>query len=256
MLIEKQLEHTYTHIFDQRAKQYHEAMEKYPLAREKEFLNVLQYADVQDGHIVFDFPSAGGYLVPFLAYNANVVALDPVEAFSDITTPVEGMKRVYCKNGIIPYRDCTADRVISISSAHLMPDLKEYFNEIKRVTKLAGIFSFADVHEDSNVARFLKEFVHPHSSLGYKGQFVNDKTQQLIESVGLVITFAQRISFPWKFPSIEAMVEFCTLLFGIDNASAKDVEEALQYYLGVQKVGKDYFLRWELMFYRATRVRL
>ncbi|MBL0319446.1 MAG: methyltransferase domain-containing protein [Alphaproteobacteria bacterium] len=255
MLLETQRLSPFTDIFTERAEAYQRAMETNPTARDKEFLNVLHYADIQDGHVVFDIPSYGGYLLPHTPVNAKVIGLDPSGAFAELERKTE-QQVVRCEEIEFPYRDCTADRVVSISGAHLMGDRLAFFKEVKRVMKLGGILSVADVHIESKVAHFLQRFVNANSSKGYQGKFVDDNTQRLIEGSGLVVTFAQRISFPWKFSSIDGAIEFVRQLFGIDMASPKDIEAALQDYLGIQKIGKEYYLRWELMFYKATRVRL
>ena len=72
---------TYPEIFAQRGNRYHDAMLRFPNARDAEFQRLFDACPVAPGARVLDLPAGGGYLARFLPGDAELVSLELSEGF-------------------------------------------------------------------------------------------------------------------------------------------------------------------------------
>lgn len=244
----------YAEIFDRRGRDYHQAMLQYPQAREEEFHNILYYSALEDGQVVCDYPSGGGYLEKYITQHVRLILLETSEVFLSCTPSHSQARRMLVRDGRIPLPDARADRVISLAGLHHVMDKRALFSEVRRCLRPMGRFVLADAYEGSGVARFLNEFVHEHSEEGHEGVFLTQEgTSADLESCGYTVTLVRKVSYPWRFASIADMTEYCRLMFGITRASPADVEAALRRFLGFRKAGDEYHMMWELLFIVAEK---
>jgi len=243
----------YTEIFDTRGREYHEAMLRFPHAREEEFRTILKHASLQDGHIVCDYPSGGGYLEDFITQDINLHLLETSHVFLQCAAEHSRAKRLLVNEGKIPMASESADRFISLAGLHHLADKRPFFREVYRCLKQNGTFTIADAMEGSDVAEFLNGFVHEHSEGGHEGIFLNAAIRTELEECGFRVTFLQPAAYPWKFASMEDMTQYCRLMFGIGRATPSEIEHALRTILGVSEHNGEYHMRWELLFIVAEK---
>jgi SAM-dependent methyltransferase len=243
----------YAEIFDARGRDYHEAMLRFPEARDDEFANIIKYADLSDGQTVCDYPSGGGYLEDYLNHDVNLILLENSQVFLQCAIEHSNAKRLLVENYKIPMADGSADRFISLAGLHHVDDKTVVFAEIYRCLKHGGKFAVADVRVGSGAAGFLNEFVHENSEAGHEGIFLHEETKKELESCGYTVSFAQPIAYSWQFASVDDMVEYCRLMFGINRANPQKIEDAIRHYLGLWEKDGEYYMGWELMFIVAQK---
>lgn len=241
----------YARIFDARGRAYHEAMRRWPHARDREFQQAVALADLRAGQRVADFPSGGGYLRPYLEVPVRLVLLETSRAFLDCVEAGDGVERRFVEDGRLPLADASLDRVISVAGLHHVADKPAVFQELRRCLKPCGRLVVADVAAGSSVGRFLNEFVDAFSDEGHDGRFLDDATADELRCAGFDVRLARRIAYPWRFAGREEMVEFCRLLFGLVKASPLQIGEALEAYLGCGRRNDAWELNWELLFLAA-----
>ena len=151
----------YQDIFNKRGDSYHLAMQEEPLARVNEFKLVLDRIQLNDGDVLCDIPSGGGYIRNFIDNDkANVIAIETSDAFFNFCEDSETFKRHLCELTALPIEHETVDYAVSIAGIHHVEDKHPVFCEIYRTLKSKGQFLLADVHEGSCIDDFLDSFVH------------------------------------------------------------------------------------------------
>jgi len=238
----------YAEIFDVRGRAYHEAMRRWPLARAGEFSRAVEFADVRPGQCVCDYPSGGGYLGAFIPVPVQLLLLEKSRTFLECAGDAPAHQRLLVENGVIPLPSDSVDRVISVAGLHHVADKTRVFREIRRCLKPGGRLVIADAAEGSPVGRFLNEFVDAHSDEGHAGILLNAGTLLELQACDCHVTFSDRVAYPWRFPTREAMIEYCQLLFGITKASPQAIHDGLESYLGFAQRDGQWELNWELMF--------
>lgn len=247
----------YAHIFDARGRLYHEAMRGWPDARDEEFQNAIQLADVRPGERVADYPSGGGYLRPYLDATVQLVLLETSRVFLDCASADDGSRgsteRWFVEHGRIPLPDGCLDCALSIAGLHHVADKRQIFRELHRCLKPSGRLVIADVAAGSAVARFLDEFVDRYSHEGHAGLYFDDGTAGDLVECGYYVWSDERRRYAWRFPSRDAMAEYCQKLFGLVLTAPDQIIEALGDYLGFVEQADACALHWELQFLAARR---
>jgi len=243
----------YAEIFDARGRDYHEAMLRFPWAREEEFFAILKHADLKDGQVLCDYPSGGGYLEDFLTRDVELILLETSHVFLQCAGSYSRARREMVKDGVIPLAGETADRFVSLAGLHHIVDKKPLFKEVRRCLKPGGKFAVADAYEGSGVAGFLNTFVHEHSDAGHEGIFLNEGTRAELEGCGFHVGSMQPVAYPWKFSSLADMTEYCRLMFGITRATPQQIENAIRHYLGITEEKNAFHMGWELLFTVAEK---
>ncbi len=246
--------YTYPEIFNQRGKMYHQAMLKYPWARKSEFDYAIQFAKLEAGQILCDIPSGGSYISTFLNPKVKLLSIETSAEFMQCAQSHPNETALICEDlGNISLLSNTIDRVISLAGSHHLEDKHIFYNEVHRILKPTGVFCLADVRKDSEVDGFLNTFVNQNSSMGHQGDFLTEATAETLSSIGFKITHDESIKFYWIFESLLEMIDFCRLLFGIDQASESDILKGIQEYLGYEIIEDKYYLNWELYFFQAIK---
>jgi cyclopropane fatty-acyl-phospholipid synthase-like methyltransferase len=244
---------SYQDIFNQRGKLYHQGMLEFPLARQEEFKHIIQLADLQDDQIVCDIPSGGSYLKNFIDKSVKLISIETSQQFLNAIS--EDHHLLYTENiNNILLKSHSIDRIISLAGLHHVESREKFYQECDRLLKPNGILCLADGFENSKVAQFLNEFVNQYNSMGHQGIFLNNQDLISLKNVGFNLVFSENINYYWSFKNISDMVEFCKLLFGIDQANEQTILEGIKQYLGYNIVNNQCKMNWQLYFIKAIKV--
>lgn len=249
---------TYTDIFNERGKLYHQAMMEYPLARQKEFELVVDMLDLSPGLVLCDVPSGGGYLENFInTPNLKLYSVETSAEFAASTDSLCDNTTILCSTiSSIPLENAVLDRVLSLAGLHHVDQQSSFYCEAHRILKDDGILVLADVWAGSGVDRFLNGFVDQHSSMGHKGDFLTEKTLKELEASGFRILSNQKQAYTWQFSSAEAMAQYCKKLFGINQAELSTILQGIEINLGYEVTEAGCFMNWELYFVKAAKASL
>ena len=236
----------YASIFEQRGHLYQQAMTKYPDARNQEFEHLIRLSDIKTGNSICDIPCGGFYLKRFINTDSKLIGVDAclnhflhgnLQGNLLISSPTStGLK------------SAEFDRVISLAGIHHMRDKKPFFTEVARLLKPGGNFCIADVAEGSPTSVFLDSIVNEHNSMGHSGCYLNEQTLAEVSSSGLTLTDSNKIDFFWVFNCRQDMVDFCSLLFGLDQINKTNFVEQTEALLSPTQASESYMLPWQLQF--------
>ena len=243
----------YAEIFDARGRDYHEAMLRFPHARDEEFEAILHSAALSDGQTVCDYPAGGGYLEEYITQKIDLKLLETSQVFLQCAADHSQAERLLVEKGHIPLPNESVDCFISLAGLHHIDDKRDVFAEIYRCLKKGGRIALADAYTGSGVGGFLNEFVHEYSEAGHEGIFLQDSTRDDLESCGYKVTFMQPKRYHWNFATIADMCEYCRLMFGISQASPEQIEAAINQYLSISHHEDGVSMGWELLFIVAEK---
>lgn len=217
----------YAEVFDIRAQMYHTAMQRYPDVRRQEFLIPLSKLNLHPGDRLIDLPAGGGYLQEYLPADIKVHCLEASQAFCNFCH-ASGYQASLYQHDTLPLPDQYANALLSIAGIHHVADKAALFAEMYRILKNNAVICVADVASGSAVARFLDTVVHRYTSTGDRGLYLSDDTALLIQQAGFQISSHEPVEYCWKFTSIQAMTDYCKLLFGMEKASPEQVLEGIR----------------------------
>lgn len=246
---------SYEEIFTARGAAYHEAMTRWPAAREEELRLLLDRLAPRAGERLIDVPAGGGYLAAWLPEEVAYLAVEPVGPFFDRCPEQAGRKRLRCAPTKIELADASAEVAVSLAGLHHEPDVDGVFAELFRVLRPGGRVGIADVRSGSAPDRFLNGFVHEHSRLGHRGTFFDATLADRLLAVGFQDVDLAPVPLRWRFPDTAAMVTFVRLLFGIDRAGDDEIRAGLESIVGVEPAGAGVAMRWELLAATGRRAR-
>ncbi len=244
----------YRAIFNKRGETYHRAMLEFPEARNQEFREIVRLVNLKPGEVLCDAPSGGGYLLPYLPFaNCEVIALETSETFYRLCERRGGCRAIFTQLEQIDLPDASVDCVVTLAGLHHLPDRAAFFHEAFRIVKPGGSCCVAEVAADSSVARFLNGFVDRFNSLGHKGDFLDANAPSELESAGFAVTEHYCRDYHWTFASVDDMVRFVTLLFGLDRAGPEEVREGVASDLGYEAGENHCRMNWGLRFMRGIK---
>jgi SAM-dependent methyltransferase len=240
---------TYQDVFDERGTAYHQAMQRYPSARKQEFELILEMADPRPGQVICDMPSGGGYLHRFLpTSDLRVIAVENSQAFFEQCEENAVVEPRLCDLPCTDLSPASVDTVVSMAGLHHQNDKRAFFREAHRLLKPGGQLCVADVQSGSAIDGFLNTFVDEHNSMGHQGAFIEDEVRSDLRTSGFRIEHDRVTPYTWDFDSVEDMVAFCTLLFGLDQATPQEVLDGIRRYPGYEEREGRCRMNWELVF--------
>lgn len=235
---------TYAQIFAARGSAYDRAMQRYPDARQQEFRQVIEAAQLAPGMVVGDVPAGGGYLRRHLPHGCQWMGHEPCASFTNHGA-VAGDARPLLP---LPWPDASADVVISLAGVHHIDDKRPLFRELLRVIRAGGRLAVSDVATGSAVAAFLDGYVGAHNSTGHRGVFLDERTLAMLSEAGWSVRSHGVRDFCWVFPDRAAMAGFCHELFDLRSASVDDAQGAIEAQLGVTELASGQVgMAWSLM---------
>lgn len=230
----------YRLIFQQRANDYHFAMQHYPNVRINEFNNLIKSTNFSKVKNVLDIPSGGGYLKKYLPNHLNIISTDFSEGFTNDTIQLVTPEK-------LPFESNSFDAVFSLSGMHHLKNVPQFVNECIRLLKDDGIFSFADVKKDTSVDFFLNDFVNEYNSLGHNGDFFFEEYFENYPEIQNKIVNCNYNEYPFLFDSEKDMVHFFKLFFGLDKATDEIIYKGVQDILGLKHTNKGIEVNWGLI---------
>jgi hypothetical protein len=213
----------YKDIFRHRGQSYDLAMKKYPNARNKEFEQIFYKIPLSKNEKILDVPALGGYLKKYCLYDTDVVFLDFSQSINNI-------------NVVSPYEKwniSNIDRIVCLAAIHHIENLDCFLENLSLNIKNNGFIHIADVSINSKISKFLDDFVGPNTSTGeHKGSYYDWKKVSFPKSLSVMDIEERRC--PWEFRSEKEMIEYCKLLFDLQNVSNEEILNALENYIGIE----------------------
>ena len=107
-----------------------------------------------------------------------------------------------------------------------------------------------DVVAESNIARFLDEFVGSHNGMGHSGDYLPFSPALFSQLAGeqAELVRAEIAPCPWHFGNAADLVGFCRSLFGLTDVSDSLIVDALDEFVGIKSTGNGVALSWELLY--------
>lgn len=213
----------YREIFRHRGESYDLAMKKYPNARDKEFKNLFCKIPLTKNETILDVPALGGYLKKYCLKDTSVFFLDFSQSINgvDVVSPYE-------KWNIQP-----VDRIVCLAAIHHIQNLDCFLQNLCFHVKANGFIHIADVSIDSKISKFLDDFIGPNTSTKeHKGNYYNWKKINFPKNLN-IINIEER-ACPWIFQSEIEMIEYCRLLFDLQNINDQEILFALKKYVGFE----------------------
>jgi SAM-dependent methyltransferase len=245
---------TYADIFNKRGAAYHKAMQVYPEARDQEFEAMTALLSPQDGDVIADMPSGGGYLRRYFGSNdVQLVAIETTQAFYEQCIEDESTQSKLCNLDSTGLATGSVDAVASMAGLHHVEDREAVFTEINRILKPDGEVCLADVEKGSEIDGFLNTFVDQHNSMGHKGRFIDKEFRHDLISANFNITFDAMLKYTWSFEGIEEMIDYCRLLFGLDQATSQQILDGISSYQGYFVNNGSCRMNWKLRFIKCTK---
>jgi SAM-dependent methyltransferase len=239
---------SYEEIFSERGDAYHEAMTRWPGAREEELRLLLDALLPRAGETLVDAPAGGGYLAARVPAGVRYVAVEAARPFFDRCPEDDRCTRVLSPLAKIALPDASADLITCLTGLHHEPDVGGALSEFARILRPGGRLGIADVRRGSKPDRFLNGFVHEHSRTGHRGVFFDETFADALREAGLREVTLTPSPLRWRFSDASEMVAFMRLLFGVDLATDGDLHAALTEMLGTEPLPDGGIaLRWELL---------
>lgn len=245
---------SYADIFNIRGAAYHQAMQQYPTARDEEFVTMIRLLQPAPGQTIVDMPSGGGYLRGYLTSDdIELIAIETTQAFFDQCREDETTQARLCELSDTGLPDGSVDAVVSIAGLHHVEDRVAVFGEIYRILKDDGKFCIADVEKGSPTDGFLNTFVDKHNSMGHEGLFIDDTFRKNLQQTGFEINIDRSESYCWNFVDADEMIDYCILMFGLDEAEPDQVREGIKKYQGFNVRNGRCRMNWSLRFIRCGK---
>jgi len=227
----------YKNIFRHRGRSYDLAMNDYPNARDQEFHSLFARSPINPNETILDIPSLGGYLKKYCPQDTSVLSLDFSESINKIQV-------------VSPYEKWNipqVDRIVCLASIHHILNLNLFLSNLSSHIKNDGLIHLADVSLNSNIAYFLDEFIGKYTSTGeHKGLYYNWHDVEFPKD--LSILSISDIKCPWLFDSRTDMINYCKLLFDLQNVSDDQILSGLEKYIGYQEINNRIYLNWHLTY--------
>jgi SAM-dependent methyltransferase len=228
---------TYPEIFAQRGNRYHDAMLRFPNARDAEFRCLFDAAPVPAKARVLDLPAGGGYLARFLPADAELVSLELSEGFG-------GGVDVHDPQRTWPH--APFDHAVCLAALHHIPDQPSFIRGLLGTLAPGGILHLADVPAGSSLTRFLDGFVGRYNITGHEGMYL-PADEGFYASIGHLRRCAE-LPCPWHFANEAAMLDFCGSLFGLVDCPPAELREALADLVGFEARDGGVRLDWRLLY--------
>lgn len=228
---------TYSDIFRERGRLYHSAMSAHPLARQKEFELLFAARPATPGDRILDVPAGGGYLGQFLPSGVDVAGFELTEGFGAGVPLFQDFAGANCGR---------FDHAVCLAALHHIAAPFTFLRSLLSQLKPTGVLHVADVCAGSPVATFLDDFVGQYNVTGHCGNYVESDPAAWAQ-LGRVTRIREQ-PCPWRFPNINALLSFCTGLFGLVACKPALLQTALERFIGIHSDEASVVLEWRLLY--------
>jgi SAM-dependent methyltransferase len=250
----------YKTIFENRGDSYNRAHQLAPLARAEELSALLKWLRPQVGETILVTAAGGGFdaegILKSVPYpGCRVICAEPSKEFASMIP--KNLEVLHCPLDCIPMKSGTVDAVVNLAAMHHSASPEDEIREWVRLLKPHGRLVLADVEDDSNPGRFLNEAVDRYNPSGHQGRFlIPGSTTTLLKQDGpwkFIQEHAEH--YHWRFCSEFEMTEFTRNLFGMSQASDKQITDSISHYLGYSSkdLGGAISYPWSLRFVFAQK---
>lgn len=150
--------------------------------------------------------------------------------------------------------DESVDAVISLASLRHSQQRDAFYREAHRVLKPGGKFLIGDVERGSPQDDFLNGFVNEYNSMSHEGDFLEAEIESArMSSAGFEVIHNDRHDYDWSFPDTSTMFEFCTGLFGLDQASPAALTKGLS---NLRSENTPHIINWGLLMIMESKTKL
>lgn len=242
----------YLEHFDQRGHTYDWAMRWRPDARDQEFRQVVERADLRAGMRVADVPAGGGYMANYLPEGCIWYGHEPSAGFAGGT--LQHGDTIESRNLLpLPWMTDSMDAAVSLAGVHHVADKRALFTELRRIVKDGGRLVLSDVESGSPQALFLDGYVGANNLTGHEGMYLDSATETELEDSGWRCLSSELVQFYWVFDSRDGLGTFCHNLFGLVSGSVSDTVAAVDSRLGIDELDDGRVgMRWALRTLVAT----
>ena len=239
----------YDRIFKQRSSDYDLAMQRFPNARDQEFLRLFDHIDLSNISTMADLPSGGGYLGKFLPDTCKIEAYEPC---SDFNANQAHTFDVGLDDVVLP--ESGFDAVVCLAAIHHVQNKTKFVTNLFNAVRPGGYLLLADVWAENPISSFLDDFAGKHNGTGHNGIYLGKATiHNIIEPLGASIVNIEQKNCPWQFASIQEMLDFCRLLFGLRKVSDDDLLNALESLVHYTTTEHGVSLEWQLLYHTINR---
>jgi len=252
----KKVKADYRDTFKHRAFSHDEAFALYPRSCEQEVGHLLAMLNLLPGEILLDAPSAGGFLIRYLTVPVHLIAIDPSPELHELCS--SRVAQSHCSPMTsLPLNGESIDAIACLAGLHHEPNPALVLSEFARVLRPGGRAVIAEVDAGTAVATFLNGYVHQFNSHGHQGDFVDHNFEQMLVRSGLHVERNELISYHWPFEDRLALGDCLKKMFGIDQATAKEVALAAERELMIDRLDGGWLgLRWSLRMFLLRKPSL
>jgi SAM-dependent methyltransferase len=239
-------------VWQKRGRDYHQASIQFPKAHLREIDLFVSGFKLKAGMTALEVAAAGGYILErvrkAVGESAKLLAIEPSDTFAQFLPSY--VQRI--PNSTITEFDLldeSVDLAANLAGLHHTKDNGLFFKECRRVLRSGGTCGVCDVRKGSCVSTWLNEFVNRYNSHGHTGWFFEEgEMSDKMKTVGFKNVREQRMVYTWDFDSMDEMVVFCKLLFGLDRASADEIKKGVETILGFARADDaEVAVNWELI---------
>lgn len=226
----------YADIFARRGHLYHRAMAAAPAARHAEFDRLFDLHPVRPGQTLLDVPAGGGYLARHLGAGVATTSRELTAGFSDDVAVLEGAD----------WQLGSFDHAVCLAALHHIDDQTGFLGRLGSHLAAGGVLHVADVAAGSPHAEFLDGFVGHYNETGHEGRYLRRDALPL--PPGMRLLRAQDLACPWRFRDMEALLAFCSDLFGLVDCPRPALRAALGDLIGIAEDAGGVALQWRLTY--------
>ena len=239
----------YELIFEQRGREYGEAMQRFPTARRAEFLRLFDGVDLGAVRTMADIPSGGGYLSAFVPDACDIDYIEPCGEFrpQNAHQTDVGLEEIVLA-------EASYDVVVCLAAVHHVKAKTTFLGNLYAALKPGAVLCLGDVAAGSSISRFLDDFAGRHNGTGHRGMYLEpDTVADILRALGAEILCCESKPCPWRFDTKADLLAFCRLLFGLKNLKDAELMEALEHYVGVTEHDAGVALNWRLLYVNARK---
>ncbi len=240
-------------IWQKRGRDYHEASVRFPKAHNQEFGLLMRDIKLWPGMTALEIAAAGGYglehVRKVLSDRVKLLAIESSEVFAQFL-PVYVERVLDSTITAFNLPDESVDLAINQAGLHHTQESERFFEECFRVLKPQGMCAVCDVRKGSRVDIWLNKFVNQHHSQGHCGWFFEEgEMTSKMKAAGFETVHEKCVSYTWDFDSVEDMVTFCRILFGLDRATSSEILQGIEDILGFSRTPHSAVgMNWELIY--------